>query len=401
MVDAAPFRVLRYDPAVAGDPLSTSAPARDDLDRFDYARHRTAAPYTVLELLTPGADGGYRAAGAALRRWRRTGVLVEDLAPSLLAYEHRDDDGRPAQRGLLAAVRVGPAAGVLPHEDVDPARVAARLERLRAVPADLAPVYTVAMAFPPPLRTALHEILARPPLVELSDEGGVSHRVVATADAGEVADLRALVAGVQVVIADGHHRWAAAAAAAEGTGPEHPRARTLVTVVDADQGGPQVLAVHRLLRTLPRDWADRLAPDVAVTGGPPAPRALLSAVAEAGGRSVGLRLPGRSFLLRPVDDARLRDQLPPRSAAWRALDAALADLVLLPRLGLAQWDADPRADGLAAVDQVDAGGAAGLLILAPADLAAVRAVALAGERMPPKSTSFRPKPRTGLVMRRL
>jgi len=399
MVDAAPFRALRYDPAVAGDPLSTSAPARDDLDRFDYARHRTAAPYTVFELLTPGAGGGYQAAGAALRRWRRTGVLVEDGDPAFYAYEHRDP-ARPAQRGLLAAVRVGRGEGVLPHEDVDARRVAARVARLRAVPADLAPVYSVAVAFPPALRALLGAVLGRPALVELTDEGGITHRVVPAADPGEVAALRAQLADVRAVIADGHHRWAAALAGADGAPADDPRARTLAVVVDADHGGPEVLPVHRLLRRLPDGWRDRVAADVAVVPGPLDVAALGAAAAAAGGGTVGLRLPGSAHLLRPRDESALRGLLPVGSPAWRGLDAALTDLVLLPRLGVAPRDVEPRADA-AAAEQVDAGGAAGLAVLAPPDLATVRAVAVAGERMPPKSTSFRPKPRTGLVMRSL
>ncbi len=399
MVDAAPFRALRYDPAVTGDPLSTSAPARDDLDRFDYARHRTAAPYTVLELLTPDVGGGYQAAGAALRRWRRTGVLVEDPDPAFFAYEHRDP-ARPAQRGLLAAVRVGDGDGVLPHEDVDAGRVAARVARLRAVPADLAPVYTVAVAFPPALRALIAAVLGRPALVELTDEGGITHRVVPAADPGEVAALRANLAGVRAVIADGHHRWAAALAGAEGAPADDPRARTLAVVVDADHGGPEVLPVHRLLRRLPEGWRERVAADVAVAPGPLDVAALSAAAAAAGGGTVGLRLPGSAHLLRPRDEAALRALLPAGSPAWRGLDTALTDLVLLPRLGVAPGEVEPRAD-TAAAEQVDAGRAAALAVLAPPDLATVRAVAVAGERMPPKSTSFRPKPRTGLVMRSL
>jgi len=56
---------------------------------------------------------------------------------------------------------------------------------------------------------------------------------------------------------------------------------------------------------------------------------------------------------------------------------------------------------LATVAAVDAGAAAALVLLRPVTLDEVLAVADAGEVMPPKTTSFRPKPRAGLVMRAL
>ena len=96
MVDAAPFRALRYEPAVAGDPATTSAPAYDELERFTYARHLQASPYTVLELLAPRAES-FAAAGAAYDRWRRTGVLVTDDRPGYYLYEeHELRHGVPA-----------------------------------------------------------------------------------------------------------------------------------------------------------------------------------------------------------------------------------------------------------------------------------------------------------------
>jgi uncharacterized protein (DUF1015 family) len=96
--------------------------------------------------------------------------------------------------------------------------------------------------------------------------------------------------------------------------------------------------------------------------------------------------------------------LPPgRSATWRRLDASIACELVLARLWTVA-DTDERvAYHHDAVDAVDAArrhdGVA--LLLNPARHSDVLAIAARGERMPRKSTSFGPKPRTGLLMRLL
>jgi len=405
VVDAAPFRALRYNAEVAGDAVTTSAPAYDDFDRFDYARHRTASPYTVLELLAPREPGGYAAAGAAYRRWRRTGVLTVDDQPGFHIYEqHELRHGVPTlQRGVLAAVRVaGPGfdPGIAVHEDVDLVRVRARRQRLAAVPADLAPVFMVAPSFPAALRELLDLPPAEPPVGRLTDEQGVDHRVWSRSAPDELQALGELLADVRVLVADGHHRYAAAQSLAEQAGGRGPAARTLAHIVDASAYGPQVLAVHRLVRRLPSDWAQRIGEDftpVPIAAGPePLPERLerespgVLALVRAGG----------AHLLRPRRLETLRAQLPPgASAAWRALDTALVDHVLLPRLGISPREIEHRVDVASAHAEIGAGGDGALILVRPVEVATVQRLVAGGERMPAKSTSFRPKPRVGLVMR--
>jgi hypothetical protein len=92
-----------------------------------------------------------------------------------------------------------------------------------------------------------------------------------------------------------------------------------------------------------------------------------------------------------------------RSALWRSLDASVACELVLQHLWDVQ-DKDPRVSyHHNATDAVVAANASGgvALLLAPPRLEEVLAVAAHGERMPRKSTSFGPKPRTGVLMRLL
>lgn len=412
-MDAAPFRALRYDPAIAGDPAATSAPAYDEVERFAYASHRTASPYTVLELLAPSGGQDFASAGAALARWRRTGVLRQDREPAFYLYEeHELRGGVPAvQRGVLAAVRLarpGSPGALQPHEQIDRDRVSTRLQRLQAAPLDVSPVFAVYDGGPPALRELLDRPPRRPPVAALTDEQGVDHRVWAITDPADLATIRAGLAGVTAVIADGHHRWATALAyrdlrrtasvAAAGGAAEEPWERTLAYVVDARAHGPRVEAIHRLVLGLPPDVTARLERVFALGAAPDDPARLLALARATEGPALGLLHAGRGWLLTPRAPAALEAYLPARrSASWRALDAAVFTYAVVRLLGDGV-EVVPRSDMTAAAATAGAPDTA-LFLLRPPGVGTVLELAAGREPLPPKTTSFRPKPRTGLVMR--
>jgi uncharacterized protein (DUF1015 family) len=424
MVDAAPFHALRYDPRLTGDPVSTSAPAYSALERFAYAAHRAASPYTVLQLIVPDAgslpggspEGRYARAGAAFARMRRTGVLVEEPRAAFFRYEeHELRHGAPAvQQGILAAVALDPPGirrpampCILTHEEVEPERVAARLERLRAVPADLSPVFALYSGGSKDLRALLAEPPHSPPIAAFTDEAGVDHRVWRLDEDAEIEIVIEGLREVRVVIADGHHRYASAVAyrdalhsAGPSADPDPAWTRTLMYLVPVSGRtcGPDVRPIHRLVRSWRPGAGDQLARDFRIESveGP-----LRPALEADAGTALGLRLAnGVRLILRPRDEAALRARLPAgHSPIWQALDAAVLDYAVLPWLGAEQVEA--RSDAAAAAAEVEAGRAAALFLLRPTDARTVLAIAEHGELMPAKTTWFRPKPRVGLIMRAL
>ena len=393
MVDAAPFRALHYDPAIAGAPAATSAPAYDDLGRFTYARHRTASPYTVLELLAPDEENGsgFSNAAAAYRRWLRTGVLVEEEAAAFYLYEiHELRHAVPAVlRGVLAAVSVT-GDTLLPHEGIETSRITSRLDRMTAVPVDIAPVFAVHTPADAGFRSVVDAAPQTTPLIAFTDESGADHRIWAVQDANAQQVLRDGLLDVRAVIADGHHRFASAVHLQRRRHDQH---RTLAYLVDAAAYGPQLLPVHRLVRRAPADLERRLGEAFTVT---PVPAAgLRDALHDAPRPALGYRTAdGHAAILVP------RRQPPPGPAATtagHALDPAVFEDVIRPLLDDADvvYLPDDRV-----TDAAPDAGSALFVMRAPA-LDAVYDFALAGRAMPAKSTWFRPKPRAGVVMRSL
>lgn len=416
-----PFRALRYDPAVAGPPRETSAPPYDGLDGMRYLGHRTTNPYTVLQLMAEeraGHDGrpvreevDFATAGATLERWRRTGVLVEDPLPAMFLYEIHDR--RPAaskvQRGVVAAVDLTDVddGALLLHEHVDARRARVRAARIEQVPVDLTPVMALHVrATPPPAAQVIGAATRRDPVSAFSDELGLEHRLWRITDPQQVDTLTRAYADVTGVLADGHHRIAAARMVRD----RHVRrgrpltgwGRTTVWIMDARQNGPDLHAVHRLVHGRPSSGSDGCP---AVEGfrswqWTGSAEALERAVTALPGPALGLVTTDGAWILQAADPETTRSRLTDTPPPLADLDAVVAYRCVVPHLS-PPGPVEGVVDITTGTQRLQGHPDATLLVLRPPTARQVFDVAAAGMRMPAKTTWFKPKPRAGVVMRAL
>ncbi|MCE7080824.1 DUF1015 family protein [Streptomyces sp. ST2-7A] len=424
----APFRALRYVPARVGGLAAVTSPPYDVVARPDGLRElRSSDPHNIVHLTLPanGEEDGHARARVTLRAWLLDGVLTRDPEPALYLYEQRGNG--LSQRGVIATVPVtDPEAGVvLPHEDVMPDVVAERAALLRATEAHLEPLLLTYSGEPGPdapggpTAAVIDRTVAGPPLTDIRTDDGLRHRLWALTDPADHARIVADLSRCRALIADGHHRWAAyrrlrdeAPRPAEPDG-ESPRRRGLVLLVDSTRHPPEVRAIHRVLPGLPLERALALAGN-AFRVGPALPLKEATALLR--------DAPGPAFLLtdgRATEEgagepaAHLLDQPSPdllaariptdRPETWRLLDATVLHGVLLPVV----WEVPDSAEGIrylhdpggALEAAARAGGTA--VLMRPVTERTVRELAEQGITMPRKSTSFGPKPATGLVLRPL
>jgi uncharacterized protein (DUF1015 family) len=336
-------------------------------------------------------------------------VLDRDAEPALWLYELTPAGGAAATRGWLGAVALPPpgSAAVLPHEDTYPVAVEGRRALLAATRTDLEPI--VLAHDPEPIVAELTETARQgPPTLEVSDSDGVAHRLWRVTEAGVLARLTEAFARTGAVIADGHHRFAAARANAVGRAEPGSDA-VLALVTPMGPGGLRVAAIHRVVPDLSFDEAV----DAAGRGfrttevGPAGSVDALAAVRRwlADPDEQGFLLSDGRRLVQLIDPSpEVLSAVPPEApAAWRGLDVVLAHHGLLGHLW--QRSDDPESVLVAHTEDEALRSAAerngvALLLRAPSPVD-VAAVARAGARMPRKSTLFVPKPRTGLVLRPL
>jgi uncharacterized protein (DUF1015 family) len=305
---------------------------------------------------------------------------------------YHDDQGRPRQTtGVIGALGLAPPGegDVLPHERTMAKDKADRLDLLRACATNTSPVWGLSLA------SGLAGLVRTDgaAIVHATDDQGVLHELWPVTDAAAVHAISTAVASDTVVIADGHHRFETALAYQEERRRANggaPGAYDLVMalVVELASEELSVQPIHRLLSGLPSDL------DVA---------AALEAYFELGRQApLDDRLPFRldeegALALVTAGGARLLRPRPETEAAAEVpVDASRVGVALaaLPPHRLTYEPAWSHA-----VLAVQKGEAQAALLLRPATVDLIASVARDRGRMPPKTTFFHPKPRTGLVFR--
>jgi uncharacterized protein (DUF1015 family) len=422
-LDVRPFRALIYRRRDPEHLNRVSSPAYDLVTAAGRDRLVEADPHNIVRLILPDVSPGHShdsdddrvrrsaaRAAMALAEWRAQGVLDRDEAPALWLYAMTTGNGYPATVGWLGAVALpGPeSTAVLPHEDTYPVAVEGRRALLAATATDLEPIVLAHDAEPVVADLTASAARAEATL-EVADEDGVRHRLWRVTDPALLTPLREAFARTGAVIADGHHRFAAARANAGSQPLVAGSDAILALVTPMGPGGLRVDAIHRVVPDLDLDAAVSAAArgfsirELAVAG--PAEldaeiaRWLSGAARDEFLLSDGHRLVSLSAPTREVLDA-VPAEAPP---AWRGLDVVLAHHGLLSGLWQRRDDPDSVLIAHSVTEALrlarDRSGVA-LLLRAPSP-ADVAAVARAGARMPRKSTLFVPKPRTGLVLRPL
>jgi len=393
-----------------------SSPAYDLVTPASRERLADADPHNIVRLILPGVEPGrdgnaepaMRSAALSartLQAWRDEGVLEQDDVPAFWLYELRPA-GAPPTIGWLGAVGL-PAAGsraVLPHEDTYPVAVEGRRALLAATETDLEPI-VLAHDPDPAIAELTRSAQQSPAALELEDDDGVRHRLWRVTAPAEMASLTEAFARTGAVIADGHHRFAAAQAHARASAGLPGDDAILALLTPMGPGGLRVEAIHRVVPDLTLDEATRRAAEGFRVGALPGD----TSVVETAGRwladptATGFLLTDGARVVQVGEpSAEVSAAVPPEApAAWRRLDVVLAHHGLFGHV----WGrTDEPSSVLVAHDVPEAlrlaaerGGTAVLLHApSPADVAAV---AREGARMPRKSTLFVPKPRTGLVLR--
>jgi uncharacterized protein (DUF1015 family) len=439
MAEIIPFRALRYSPQVVPDLAAVVTPPYDVISPAARERFLARHPHNFVRLILPPSDPEaaargerYATASRTWAAWRRDGILRRDPAPAVYLYQQTFSLGgaQRSRRGLLAPVRLHPYADrvIYPHERTFARVKDDRLALMRACPANLEAI----LGFAPGPNPAVTEILDRhaetAPVVHVLDEDGVSHRLWVAEAPAEIASLQAALRDRPIVIADGHHRYETAlnfrnerrAALAHPPETDHPSPEdhVLMHVVHEDDPGLVILPTHRLIRRPTRSGEAVIAALGAVFRIDRRPlsadqplASLRQGLADLAGRRGGgiacaLYAGGSELLILELADPAARQTLLAEGHApsYANLDVAVLHRALIEKI-LGMPPGGPTDDSLqytrdesAALDAVREGAAHLALFLNPPRVEEVRAVAMAGERMPQKSTYFYPKVLSGLVI---
>jgi uncharacterized protein (DUF1015 family) len=393
-----PFRGLRYRPDIA--PIAqVIAPPYDVItptERVHLAsrHHANAVAVELPETDLSGGRDRYVVASDLFARWQKDGVLVAEREASLYPYRMTDTAGRTTTGvlGALGLAEPGQEPDILPHEQTLPKPKSDRLDLLRATRANLSPIWGLSMAAGV---TATFDPTDDEPVADAYDDDGVRHQLWVLSDADAIEAVRAAVATAPVVLADGHHRYETARAyqsecrEANGDRPG-PHDFILALLVELAEDQLTVGAIHRTVSGLPADFdlVDALGSWFDVVRAGAADARTLGALADS--HSLTLVTGGQAYLLLPHPE--LAEQ------AGNDLDSNLVAGVLAQ---LPPHEVLHRHSVAEALEALGSGEAQAALLLRPVTVKQIDEWANERKRMPPKTTFFSPKPRTGMVFRSL
>lgn len=412
MADLQPLRALHYDLDVAGPLQALIAPPYDVVDAEQRAELASRSPFNVVTVDLPqGEPDPYEHAAALLAKWQAERALVRDAEPALWALEQRyvgpTGEAR-VRRGVFARVPVTDygSGAIRPHERTHPGPKEDRLRLTRSTKTNLSPIFALhAGDAYGPLTAGLGEL---PPWGEATDDEGTVNRLWRVTDPDRIAAAQEAVAGAELLIADGHHRYETARVYADEIGGDGEHRFVLMLLVSLEDEGLTIFPTHRLLDGLKDTTTQQALRDTLLQHfdvekvdaselAPPAGDGPLQLGYIDAFHQQPLRLTLKDWA---SADAVLAGQPEP----YRRLDTAILEaLVLKGPVGLTEDDIShlrglsySRTDA-EALELVRSGRYDAAFFLRPTPVTQVQEIAAAGVNMPPKSTFFYPKVPTGLL----
>lgn len=440
MAHIEPFRAFRYDLGR----VAISNVATQPYDKITTAmqeRYYATSPYNLVRIILgkrqqndDGSNNPYIRAAACLQEWRGEGIIRQDPEPSIYRYVQRfspptssstDKALQFERQGFIALGKIEDySAGVVfRHEQTLAKPKADRLELLRATRAHFGQIFMLYSDQSGRIDAALTS--SQLPVIEMSDEYGVLHRVWKISDSGTIARVGDAMRDKKLIIADGHHRYETALTYRNERRPEiqkttenikgqkglRPSDFVMMTFVNMDGPGLLVLPTHRVVHGLENFSSERFALAAKeffsvdqADAGLSAERATAS-LKEAGqiGTAILAVTRDAAFLLsRPKNPAESFQNI---SLRQQSLDVVQLHKCLLEKVLAISEEAIREQknvtyvrDAAEALNSVRSGQANIAFLTNPVRIQQMHDIAFAGEVLPQKSTDFYPKLLSGLTI---
>ncbi len=302
-----------------------------------------------------------------------------------------EDGSKRTTTGVLGALGLDPqhSGEVLPHEQTISKDKHDRLSLIRAARTNFSPIWGLSLS--PGLGKACSSATdaAGSPTISALDEEGTLHECWAITESGFLASITELVGTTPVLIADGHHRYETACAYHDELPDSTGTDAVLALVVELAESELAVQAIHRLITGVDLETLrSGLANSFEMSPGPVDPLALRDEMASAGG--LGLIAASGTWVLVPKPEL--------TASAGDDLDSSRLAKALESVHGC---EVSYQHGVLEVARAVAENKATAAVLLRPVSVEQIARTAHGGLRMPPKSTFFYPKPRTGIVFREL
>lgn len=417
------FKGLRFR---NGDLNTLVCPPYDIISEEQRQEFINTNPHNIIRLELPAGtvEEKYKNAGKTLQEWLASGVLAQDEKDGIYVYEMEFSAHGEKKRvkGFVSLVKLEEFSKgiVLPHEETLSKAKTDRFNLMSETFCNFSSIYSLYMDENGSAYTFIDGCSKGAPDMEITDGDGTVHRMWCVYDEAALASVGKIFEAKKLYIADGHHRYETALnfhkhLCEKGISDENSLSGYVcMMLVNMENDGLVVFPTHRIVRDLPEFNADEVLAgcaeffDVSIESDLDGMEKRLSDLYQKNEKALAFYTGGESYALMVLRDKKAVCKfLPEMSEAYSQLDVSVLHTLILERI--LKIDRENMANQVnltytrsfdEAIRTVQANAANCSFILNPTRVSEIRDVALAGEKMPQKSTYFYPKLITGLVMNR-
>jgi len=420
-----PFRAVRYSDTLLKNAEGLVAPPYDVISEEMKEHFYDLSPYNIVRLILGKEfsddgddDNRYTRARDFISLWLKKGILVSDEADSVYGYSQTftaPSGDSVTRRGFIALVQLSPwgEGGIFPHERTDPKPKSDRLMLIRTTGYWLSFIFSLYSDETGQSNRLIKRVVDDRELARYKDGEGIEHVLTICQDREVHGSLIEALADKEIFVADGHHRYETALAMKDEIGVEGKKADALnyamMYFCPMEGEGIVIMPSHRVV-TLPDEFdsagfiekVGRYFKVEEIPSGEGASK-FLSSVEGMSKGSFGCCLNGGEyFIFTLLDNGSVKEFFPSSMIdLLRDIDVTiLRSAVIEGIMGIEDPEIAYTKDGNDAIEMTADGKRAAFLIN-PTRMEDVKAVSLAGERMPQKSTYFYPKVSSGLLLYRL
>ncbi|NTV29376.1 MAG: DUF1015 domain-containing protein [Candidatus Omnitrophica bacterium] len=415
-----PFRAYVYNPKKIGDMAKVVCPPYDVISPDQEVVLQKRSPYNFIHIMLAKADAKqteddkrYSKASATFRKWVEEQVLVQDDKPCIyyIKQEYKILGQKHSRMGFLAVMRIDDEkARVHPHEKTHAGAKEDRFRLWSALEAACSPIFVCFADRQKKVETIFNrKVLPTKPFVDVVDDGGVRNLVWRLNDPDLISDVVETFNDQNLFIADGHHRFEVSKRYREMMLEKHPDATgdepwnyVMTYFTNIDSKDLQIFPIHRIVKSFTKDISFlenlfRIDPIKSKED-----LVLMLAKAGRNEHAFGLYTKKGIQLLRLKNKAQINEHIKEGSADYRSLDSLILKAFVFDQLGIKSEDITYSNKDLdECFSYIDSGKADAAFILNPVKIEQLRAIALNGEKMPPKSTFFFPKALSGIGVYKL
>lgn len=354
-----------------------------------------------LELSDPDKNRNkYAQSNFLFKQWLKDGSLIQDTKPALYFYEQifKDHGKKMIRRGFFSALKLeNPHGGaVKAHEKTLAKPKADRLSLLKAVKANLSPIFLLFNDDKKKIVSMCKNIAKTKPSATATDKEGTYHKLWVITDEKIIADVTKTLATKKTFIADGHHRYETAwnymqymKSKDKKFSDKKEYGYVLAYLCPMEDPGISIWPTHRVI-SAPAGIEENIAKYFDIL-----PQSAFNKMQKAKIQPVMIFKDGKYRTLTVKNPALLKKAMPDRCSAYRNLGVSILHSILIPNVPADQYvyvKSEKEAVSLAKKTKK-------IAILVPATpVEAIKEIALNNETMPQKSTYFFPKLASGIII---